>query len=660
MRPVRCRRPGDFSWSVCFARASATLRGSTGLKSTLSAALLLVASCIFPTDRGDLVEVEVTTPTLQVTLGDTARISARLLVNGNLIPNAAIAYEVTDQNTAVVSPEGVVLGVGEGQTDVIVRAARFANAAESSVTVVVSRGIVIHALAGELNDPSGLRFGETLSLEGHRLDPDSLSLITIGGVPVDVVGYIPRDTTNPDSRERLRLHVPVVNSPAELLLVHRNGGTAARSLEIVQEDVYETGAERVVIDFSSGDFRNRNLTISFVDNDWYRIITPPSDYTVFIGLRAGQSFEGGDHLFQLQNPTDRPDQIYFPYDRPEWGMATTLVLCDMRLNRESLKDIQAGSRLTMATRRSTPDTIDVVGATVFDEPLPYELSIHSGYISTLEPDQSEENDLCRDATNIAPDGSVLDLNFDTVTDFDWFDVAVGSGVSPNSFSVTQRNEVEPNDNLVGAENVTLGTLVVGDRGTATDIDYYAVDAVAGTLLDIDVRARDVGRTVLGPMFGRAEFTDMLVDVTLYDEAGNVLARNGTARSVREQWPAVGTDARIRHPITTSGRYIVSVTGESSAFGDPEFGPKVYYGIAVMAHPLVGSLEVDVTALGADSEPRLLVVEQRQGENVSLLEPEPVGPTSTYTLPVTDGRYFLVLYNRTARPAPYQLAVRLVP
>ena len=70
------------------------------------------------------------------------------------------------------------------------------------------------------------------------------------------------------------------------------------------------------------------------------------------------------------------------------------------------------------------------------------------------------------------------------------------------------------------------------------------------------------------LFGRSAEADMLVEVTLYDPTGNVITRNGTARSVRDEFPAVGTDARIRYVVPTSGRYTISVTGEAGRFGDP--------------------------------------------------------------------------------------------
>ncbi len=101
-----------------------------------------------------------------------------------------------------------------------------------------------------------------------------------------------------------------------------------------------------------------------------------------------------------------------------------------------------------------------------------------------------------------------------------------------------------------------------------------------------------------------------------------------------------------------------MTGEAGRFGDPEFGPNVYYGIDIMAHQITGSLEVTLTGSSATSDPRVIVVERRSSENVLLLQPPE--SSNVYSLPVPDGSFFIMVYNDANVAAPYQIAARVVP
>jgi hypothetical protein len=53
-------------------------------------------------------------------------------------------------------------------------------------------------------------------------------------------------------------------------------------------------------------------------------------------------------------------------------------------------------------------------------------------------------------------------------------------------------ESEPNDTTTTANPVTLGDTVSGVISPANDIDFYAIDLTAGTVVDLDVSAAQVG------------------------------------------------------------------------------------------------------------------------------------------------------------------------
>jgi len=54
------------------------------------------------------------------------------------------------------------------------------------------------------------------------------------------------------------------------------------------------------------------------------------------------------------------------------------------------------------------------------------------------------------------------------------------------------NESEPNDNAATADAVSLGDQATGEVNPTGDADYWVFTVTAGTTLDIDVDANQVG------------------------------------------------------------------------------------------------------------------------------------------------------------------------
>jgi hypothetical protein len=103
------------------------------------------------------------------------------------------------------------------------------------------------------------------------------------------------------------------------------------------------------------------------------------------------------------------------------------------------------------------------------------------------------------------------------------------------------NETEPNDTLTAADLVTFGDTVSGVINPANDVDYFAVDLTAGTVLDLDVDAAQVG-SALDPVIA-------LFDVDTF-----------TVLAVNDDFD--GLDSRIIYAVPADGRYFVGIVDYS--------------------------------------------------------------------------------------------------
>ena len=117
-------------------------------------------------------------------------------------------------------------------------------------------------------------------------------------------------------------------------------------------------------------------------------------------------------------------------------------------------------------------------------------------------------------------------------------------------------EAEPNSEPTAAQAVPLGTVVNGTVA-AEDVDYFAVDAVEGQRISVEVEGLRLGRTFFDPA------------VAILDEAGGELAACDDAELLRQD-----SCASIIAPKT--GEYIVAVH-ESAGGGNAACGYRLHLG-----------------------------------------------------------------------------------
>jgi sugar lactone lactonase YvrE len=106
-------------------------------------------------------------------------------------------------------------------------------------------------------------------------------------------------------------------------------------------------------------------------------------------------------------------------------------------------------------------------------------------------------------------------------------------------------EAEPNDSIAQATLVTLGDTASGTISPSNDIDWYAVDLTAGSVVDLDVTAARSGSAI-----------DAVIALVAPD-GESFLAYN-------DDWH--GLDPRIVFPISTTGRYFVGIGGTTTTTG----------------------------------------------------------------------------------------------
>ncbi len=612
----------------------------------LFASCALLAACALPTDQSDILSVELVGATTDALVGDTVRLDLRVTGPSGPLAGMRLSHVSSDSSVVFVEPSGVMLAVGEGDATVTASLLQYENAPRVSAEVTVSRGVVINALTSASGRRATVRFSEVLHIDGRRLDPDSLAAISIGSDPVEVVDYRPADSVG--GTERLSVLVPVAPAESRLLIVHAAGGSGSRPITIVQEDVLELDQPPTLVDLAAGPVRFPYLTIEDFDLDTYRLQLPAGDWTIDLALLGGFALSGNSFFrFEVRAPTSALGDRF-----PTWGREQTGFYCGLPGNEDGgwffARRKNALGALVLPLRTSTPLTLDFFASTVPGFRIPYRLAIRPGYESELPPDVAEGNDFCATAYEVTPGSGSMAFNFDSPGEYDWYEVTVPG--TPATFTSQSIPEASNNNSFAQAQSVDFGSMVAGEKSTDTEVDFYSVDATAGTLLDIDVRA-------LGSLPG----SEMIVALTLMDAAGTPLARSGLIDVVGIENRAWGSDARIRYPVPADGTYYLSLLGRPAYTGVAESGPHMFYRMHVYEHELAGTLTFGSMGSG-DVDPVIAVLEQRSAtDHVALdWQDDDDGNAETVSWPVAPGTYKVLLYNSVGTSGEYSAEVSLAP
>jgi hypothetical protein len=616
-------------------------------------AALWLTGCSIPTDESEAVSLRFVDPPRQILVGESFRLDVEV-TNGGFVPGPSdVVFTSSDPSVVAVEPNGVVSGVGEGEAEITARLTRFESSDPIVLRLFSSRGIVITELVGLEGEGSRLRFGETLEIIGLRLDPDSLVVSSIGSLPAEIVGYQPRDPSDPESLEALRLVVPIVPSGSELLLVHANGGSASRTLTVVQEDVFELYGTPFVVDVGPEGFVAPALTVTFDEDDLMRFHIPAGDWTFEVTQLSGLDFLT-NAVFRLILTGEGQGE---PFTNTLWGRDHSEYACGLRGFDENFypaRRRQGVDRLVLPLRLEEARTFDLRVSAVFSFNVPYRLELRPGYRADLAPDAAEGNDFCIDAAPIGL-GAAQTFNFDTGSDHDWYEFEV-PGV-PASRAVRTRDEVEPNDVTASGEWIVSGDRIWGERNAVDDVDVFRFEATAGQLIDVEV----VGDLLEEIPAGRDEPSLMVVDLRLFAEDGTQLEGGGLAELEFERDEDIrfrGTNALVRWIAPEDGTYTLRVSGEPGVTGTPPLGPYMYYRLDFRLHDAAARVEIEAAST-VDPELALVVVESDGSRNNVVRTLFTEGERETMSELVPPGIYRLLTWSALGA-GDYALSVRLDP
>lgn len=179
------------------------------------------------------------------------------------------------------------------------------------------------------------------------------------------------------------------------------------------------------------------------------------------------------------------------------------------------------------------------------------------------------------------------------------------GAGPRRAAQATVTESEPNDTLTTADPVALGDTVSGTIDPAGDVDYFVITLTAGTWLDLDVDASQIGSPLDAVMALFAADTTMLA----YSD------------------DADGLDPHIRYMVTTTGTFWIGIAGYN---GGPEYTYELKIGTVVPGPGDPTSLYATglgyPVGLAADASGNLFTVDEN---SYRLLRIAPDGSVSTY-------------------------------
>jgi hypothetical protein len=398
-------------------------------------ASLTAAACITPTDRSGDYRVEVT-PLPPLLLRDSVRLDARVVDGAGVeVPKAVVAFASEDPTVLSVSQEGVVTAVGVGTAILTVSAVGFADASPFTQAVRIRGRLEVDSVL-----PVNVRFGDTLTIFGVGLEPDSLFSIEIGGAEATAKSFVPADSSRPDGEAELRVWVP---PPAErrsalTLLGFRGGLIHPDTLNVAQRDLYEPNDTMPwplgpVVAFRNPALafepreRNSATDADKQPADWYTFEnTRTQDRTiVFFSQNLGAQAFG---VFITDSLEWWSAEATFRVGPNAWTIGLETYLCGgLQFTRmgEPVKIEEVLFPLSIIALEDLPAGTYHVYAPYFPfgDPAAYELLIVSEYASVLQPDAAEENDYCNVAAPLPLPGPAT-LSIDNPHDIDWFRASV--------------------------------------------------------------------------------------------------------------------------------------------------------------------------------------------------------------------------------------------
>lgn len=434
------------------------------------------ASCVTPTDSSGALEVRVA-PIGELLRGDSTRVVATLVnLTGGEIANASFVFSSSDPTIVLVSADGALLAANSGSATVTVRAASVAGSRPAQVDVRVIAEVGIDSVR-----PVTVRYGENLQVYGRGLAPGGgASVVSIEGVNLPIMGYVPTDADNPARQGVLSVRIapPLRTQPDRLVPANvtvtspRGIISADLPLQVLERDLFEPNQlapaslglltakrEWIGLAYEPAD--------SVAPADWYTFTTAaPGDWVV--KLKWGPTTSGLAGLVAIPNATPEvfAAASFFGAASPVFltnGASTTGAIAFCRGQSVYRDDLFGGPKFpsgigvgaavtgpveTSISLRGLPagthhllvagdlgvtksgdygypgaDRFGIIVGSPFEFFLParYDLTIEPSSASVLAPDANEPNNVCDAAPSFLTLGAtpIVDSLVTLTFDTDW-------------------------------------------------------------------------------------------------------------------------------------------------------------------------------------------------------------------------------------------------
>ena len=282
---------------------------SSPLRIAAAGLLALAAACDVSTDGSGAVGVRFAEPDLQMIVGEVVTPGVRLEGSSRLRVRD-VRFTSLDPSIVQVADGGRFTALGTGETRVVAALRSYEGSEADTLEVRVIANLTFESVT-----PVDVAYGDLVTVRGLALDPMDLEALAVGGLPVRVESFEPRESGDPTAQDVLRFWVPAGAAPRSSLVgLHRTGATANRGLTIRSEDLFEPNDDTPIRISDPHDLNNPELAFERGRGyDWYRLTDLDEDVTLEVQLRMPIEAIFAD--LTLAAPTASRDEV------PEWSFS---------------------------------------------------------------------------------------------------------------------------------------------------------------------------------------------------------------------------------------------------------------------------------------------------------------------------------------------------
>jgi len=516
--------------------------------------IVLLGSCVFPTEKDESVHVSVTPIKILFRGSDTIATARAWQMTGSdsqPIANAVFVWSSSDPAVATVDGSGRVVGINSGTTILTAAVANFdKDARPAADTIRVATPLEIDSIR-----PKTVHYGEILTIYGVSVD--SIVSVSLKGaglirVPLGETSYV-------DGTVRSRWWVPPPAHTDSLFFLGITGGNGVLgyvrgdTTTVVEQDLYEpndTVPQLLDLDgtppfpsiFPTLVFANPALAFETINRglgtDWYRLKHQGAARDLTVILSAPQV--KGTYVAYLSDSLGWNQLTSKPFlGHDSWSFGPSSHFCH---GAAFAPGEALGDSVIVAFKALPPGTLDVLAA--YGVAGRYGLTLIAGYQSELPPDAHEDDNSCNAAdlrgTIAAPFRDTLAIQ------------------NPHDVDFIRFHYVQ------GAIGSTAQLRLHAFGGSHPDLDLYVLQIPNPGDASVQVLAKDTTATSdvdLRPNLTTGDYYLAVVDfagaTTTYELCVGTIALLGTGPCAGAAFPAPPATVGVRRKRATITSPIVS-------------------------------------------------------------------------------------------------------